>query len=505
MLSKFMLVSETRFQNIETTLKNQQALIQGLETQIGQLSKLISKQPQGSLPSNTEPNPREQLNAIYIQDDGGVVELEPELRQETVVSKGQGEEMSLKGVHEPFSNNSHGPIHEERRLKIEELDEWRTHKPRTHDFQINLRFSTETRVSIRACLGPCDNREKISVKTGYDKMPRPCSMAVVEPAKTTRALTRAWVYIHGHERSEQQQTRSCAPTPKEHKRVLNADAPKFEIRESYELKLGNTGVLPGRVSCHLYEEKKSPFPLPRNGRERNLPWVQPRKFIILSCSSLALLTIDPWELFFGIIEPPYLKLMMELCSTFHLQTVITNYNDPGTVQFCLGGLICQFSIPEFGRRESTGIINTHDTYFSWCMSHRHVIDLAYFITLAIQHQTERHRKGVISICPYVTRLARHFGLLDTVTQESSLTLIGQMSPQGISSMLSMTMIEKHQGTYPPQYHLAQSTEVEAYEDIPNDVPPQYEDPPTQPRPPSRPAPVTASYANISERLTRFKQ
>ncbi|PPR98051.1 hypothetical protein GOBAR_AA22618 [Gossypium barbadense] len=45
----------------------------------------------------------------------------------------------------------------------------------------------------------------------------------------------------------------------------------------------------------------------------------------------ALLTIDPWELFFGIIEPTYLELMMELCSTFHLQTAMMNYDDPGTV------------------------------------------------------------------------------------------------------------------------------------------------------------------------------
>ncbi|PPS04252.1 hypothetical protein GOBAR_AA16409 [Gossypium barbadense] len=41
--------------------------------------------------------------------------------------------MSLKEVHEPFSSNSRGLIHEERRLQIEELDEWRTHKSRTHD------------------------------------------------------------------------------------------------------------------------------------------------------------------------------------------------------------------------------------------------------------------------------------------------------------------------------------------------------------------------------------
>ncbi|KAK5842965.1 hypothetical protein PVK06_005389 [Gossypium arboreum] len=120
-------------------------------------------------------------------------------------------------------------------------------------------------------------------------------------------------------------------------------------------------------------------------------------------------------------------------------------------------------------------------------------------------KTERHRKGVISIGPYVTRLARHFGLLNTVAQESSLTLIGQMSPQGISSMLSIRMIERHRGTYPPQYRLAQSTEEEAYEDIPDDVPPQHKDPLTQPPPPSRLVHATASYADIFKRLTRFEQ
>ena len=70
-------MSETHFQNTETTLKNQQASIQRLETQIGQLSKLISERPQGSLPSNTEPNPREHLNAISTQDKEGFIALEP--------------------------------------------------------------------------------------------------------------------------------------------------------------------------------------------------------------------------------------------------------------------------------------------------------------------------------------------------------------------------------------------------------------------------------------------
>ncbi|PPR94557.1 hypothetical protein GOBAR_AA26111 [Gossypium barbadense] len=48
------------------------------------------------------------------------------------------QEISLKEVHEPFSSNSRGPVHEDRRLQIEDLDEWRTHKPRTPD-KPNLR------------------------------------------------------------------------------------------------------------------------------------------------------------------------------------------------------------------------------------------------------------------------------------------------------------------------------------------------------------------------------
>ncbi|KAK5811671.1 hypothetical protein PVK06_027026 [Gossypium arboreum] len=43
------------------------------------------------------------------------------------------QEMSLKVAHESFASNSRGPIHEDRRLQIKELYEWRTHKPRTPD------------------------------------------------------------------------------------------------------------------------------------------------------------------------------------------------------------------------------------------------------------------------------------------------------------------------------------------------------------------------------------
>ncbi|PPS03306.1 hypothetical protein GOBAR_AA17352 [Gossypium barbadense] len=115
MLTKFILVSETHFQNTETALKNQQVSIQGLETQIGQLAKLISERPQGSLPSNTDPNPREQLNAITIQDEEGLVAPEPEPRQETVANKGKGEvdHNDQKQTHKPKTHDKPKPHHDE--------------------------------------------------------------------------------------------------------------------------------------------------------------------------------------------------------------------------------------------------------------------------------------------------------------------------------------------------------------------------------------------------------
>lgn len=54
MLAKFISMSETRFQNTDTTLRNQQAFIQGLENHISQFSKLISERQKGSVPSNIE-------------------------------------------------------------------------------------------------------------------------------------------------------------------------------------------------------------------------------------------------------------------------------------------------------------------------------------------------------------------------------------------------------------------------------------------------------------------
>ncbi|XP_075507576.1 uncharacterized protein LOC142544410 [Primulina tabacum] len=66
MMSKFISSTETR-------LQNQDASIKGLENQIGQLAKMIASREPGTLPSNTETNPKEQVKAIELKS-GKVLE-----------------------------------------------------------------------------------------------------------------------------------------------------------------------------------------------------------------------------------------------------------------------------------------------------------------------------------------------------------------------------------------------------------------------------------------------
>ncbi|XP_075500061.1 uncharacterized protein LOC142538632 [Primulina tabacum] len=68
MMSKFISATETR-------LQNQEASIKGLENQIGQLAKMIASREPGTLPSNPETNPKEQVKAIALRS-GKVLEQE---------------------------------------------------------------------------------------------------------------------------------------------------------------------------------------------------------------------------------------------------------------------------------------------------------------------------------------------------------------------------------------------------------------------------------------------
>ncbi|PPS11577.1 hypothetical protein GOBAR_AA09067 [Gossypium barbadense] len=417
-------------------------------------------------------------------------------------------EMSLKEVREPFSSSSRGPIHEDRRLQIEELDEWRTHKLRTHDKpklrqnELNT-FPNQLKVGDKVLLDAADPHivktkpnEEIPLTvlsifpfgTVEVSHPKFSTFKYLTANLLTELLNTCLPHRHGqahgrpydrvetgkdfptratinpHSRATWPVTMSslrgkktAVPASKKKKGVSSSSGPTAEIRHPFQ-------QFPiGPQEEHFQILRARPLIA---GRCIDWPAVEQ---VQLADAIRVFLTTDPWEIFFGIIEPTYLELTMELCSTFHLQTVMTNYDNPCT-EFkeendldtlnchihrspsrCWDALVPGSATYNPSRSKasalppylSNGVFNTHDAYFLWCISHGHVIDLAYFITLAIQHQTERHRKGVISIGPYVTRLARHFGLLTTAAQESSLNLIGQMSPQGISSMLSMRMIEKH--------------------------------------------------------------
>ncbi|PPR85855.1 hypothetical protein GOBAR_AA34836 [Gossypium barbadense] len=327
--------------------------------------------------------------------------------------------MSLKEAHESFSSISRGPNRKERRLQIEELDEW---------------FSTETRPTTRDCLGLCEHRATILPNTSYDKMPRPCYMAMVKPAKTTLVYdTSVW--------------KNHTADPHIVTTTLNEEIPltvisifPFGTVEVSHPKFGTFKVNNTRLKPYFdeinsrneeYKTSQTTMIIQRRytmsssrGKKATVPASKKRKGASSSSGPT--------------VELTYLEITMELCSTFHLQTVMMNYDDLGMVQFRLSGLVSQLSIPEFGTvlglyteefkeendlhalnchihhyplqcwdalvpggatynpslskawalppslrylhailahtitgwQESTSIVNTHDAYFLWCMLHR---------------------------------------------------------------------------------------------------------------------------------------
>ncbi|PPR96366.1 hypothetical protein GOBAR_AA24303 [Gossypium barbadense] len=144
----------------------------------------------------------------------------------------------------------------------------------------------------------------------------------------------------------------------------------------------------------------------------------------------------------ALVLPPSLRYL--------LQTIMTNYDNPGMVQFHLGGLVRQLSVPKFGvalglyteqfKEENELHALTHHIHFSpskcW-----HTLAPG-----AASHNPSRSKALVLPpSLRYLYAILAHTitrRLISIAAQESSLTLIGQMSPQGISSVLSMRMIDR---------------------------------------------------------------
>ena len=64
LLNKFASLSKTNFESIQTTVANQGATIKSLETQIGQLSKLVSTHVSKDIAGNTVDNPKEESKML---------------------------------------------------------------------------------------------------------------------------------------------------------------------------------------------------------------------------------------------------------------------------------------------------------------------------------------------------------------------------------------------------------------------------------------------------------
>ncbi|PPR89795.1 hypothetical protein GOBAR_AA30890 [Gossypium barbadense] len=263
----------------------------------------------------------------------------------------------MKKAHESFSSSSRGYIHEDRRLQIEELDEWRTHKSRTHDKpklcqnELNT-FPHQLKVGDKVVLDAADSH--IVTTTPNEEIP--LTVFSIFPFDT-----------------------------------VEVSHPKF---------------VTFKVPCHLYEERKSLYLLSRNGRERHLS-----------------------------------------------RTVITNYDDPGTVQFCQGKLICQLSVPEFGA--ALGLY-----------------------TEEFKEENELHA------------LTRHIYFYPSKCWHTlALGAASYNLSRSKASVLPPSLSTRRSGIGRGVISIG----------------PYHEDPLTQPPPPSRPVHAAASYADISERLTRFEQ
>ncbi|KAL0315950.1 UNVERIFIED_CONTAM: hypothetical protein Sradi_5473200 [Sesamum radiatum] len=83
MLSKFITAVDTRFQNQDASIRN-------LEVQIGQLVSIVSGRKEGQLPSDTEKNSREQVNAISVRNDRAIGSEAPKEQVEEVQAKKRG-------------------------------------------------------------------------------------------------------------------------------------------------------------------------------------------------------------------------------------------------------------------------------------------------------------------------------------------------------------------------------------------------------------------------------
>ena len=107
---------------------NASASIRNLEHQVREISKLLAEITQGSLPSNTETNPKEHVNAISLRS-GKELESSKQFRQQptSVVQPSNGassvsKDQSNDPIYIPNYSPSSNIIHFRQRLRKQKLD-----------------------------------------------------------------------------------------------------------------------------------------------------------------------------------------------------------------------------------------------------------------------------------------------------------------------------------------------------------------------------------------------
>ncbi|KAL2471190.1 Uncharacterized protein Adt_39326 [Abeliophyllum distichum] len=75
MFQHYMQKIDKALERLEINSQNQQTSIRKIETQIGQLALQLSDRKPGTLPSTTETNPREQVNAITTRSEVQLPEI----------------------------------------------------------------------------------------------------------------------------------------------------------------------------------------------------------------------------------------------------------------------------------------------------------------------------------------------------------------------------------------------------------------------------------------------
>ncbi|XP_019052130.1 PREDICTED: uncharacterized protein LOC109114251 [Nelumbo nucifera] len=102
LMTKFIDSAETIFQNQEASIKN-------LENQVGQLAQMISARIPGTLPSNIEVNPREQVQAITLRSGKELPEVEKKARAENKADATLETENKKEEQSEPLQERHQQP------------------------------------------------------------------------------------------------------------------------------------------------------------------------------------------------------------------------------------------------------------------------------------------------------------------------------------------------------------------------------------------------------------